>query len=340
MLIPHLIRFLLPPVILSQYNPTMVQAQTTRKLYNPFPGTEYLERGGYGHIFRLPNTVIVMKISHRIINGTADEDIRAAESLEILQRERTVYEALATKAPHPNIVQYFLSTDLAIFIKFEPDTLEKRLDRRFEVPISEERQFRWIVEMARAASWLESLDYFHGDMRPGNILLDAGEHVKVCDFGRAIERGCKIEVATYPFYRPGKSAVAGPAHEQFAIGSCIYNIRTGEVPYGQWKTPLEFKKMHEALVRGEYPPTGDDCILGLVVSSCWNARYGSMKDVENAIELAIGMPDREDSVSAHVSPLEHELCIQKCREFLIQHEQRASAEEQARLEIGDHTFNG
>ncbi|KAK7403725.1 hypothetical protein QQX98_010497 [Neonectria punicea] len=311
----------------------MVQAQAPRKLYNPFPGTEYLERGGYGHIFRLPNTVIVLKIPHRIINGTPHEDARAAESLEILRRERTVYEALATKAPHPNIVQYFLSTDLAIFIKFEPDTLEKRLYRRFVVPISEERQFRWIMEIARAASWLESLDYFHGDMRPANILLDVGEHVKICDFGRAIGRGCKIEVATYPFYRPDKSAVAGPAHEQFAIGSCIYNIRTGEVPYGQWKTPLEFKKMHEALVRGEYPPTGDDCTLGPVVSSCWNARHGSMKEVENAIKLAIGMLDREGSVSAHISPLEYDLCIQKCREFLIQHEQGAISMEQAQLKI-------
>lgn len=56
-------------------------------------------------------------------------------------------------------------------MKFVPDTLERRLSRRFETPISEGRQFRWAQEIASAASWLETLDYFHGDLRPENILL-------------------------------------------------------------------------------------------------------------------------------------------------------------------------
>ena len=294
----------------------MVQHQASRKLYNPFRGTTYLERGGYGHIFRLADSTIVVKISHRIVNGTAGEDARAAESLEILRRERVVYEALATKAPHPNIVQYFLSTDIAIFLKFEPETLERRLSRLSTMPVPEERQFRWIKEIASAASWLESFDYFHGDLRPENILLDAAEHVKICDFGRTVKQGCRIEVATYPFYRPGRNAVAGPANEQFAIGSCIYTIRTGEVPYGQWETTLEFKRMHEALVRGEYPQTGDDCILGHIVRSCWHSLYESMKDVEKAIEGAVGRLVEEDSVAVHLSLEEYDACMQKCREFL------------------------
>ncbi|KAK4149899.1 hypothetical protein C8A00DRAFT_46586 [Chaetomidium leptoderma] len=295
----------------------MARHSAQRKLFNPFRGTVYLNRGGYGHIFQLADTAIVVKIAHRIINSNADEEATAAENLEILRRERALYEALATKLPHPNIVQYFLSTDIAIFMKFEPDTLERRLSRRFATPIPEERQFCWIKEIASAASWLESLDYFHGDLRPENILLDETEHVKVCDFGRAQKRGCKVEVATYPFYRPGKNAVAGPAHEQFAIGSCIYTIRTGEVPYGQWETPEDFKKMCEALVRGKYPPTGDDGVLGHIVSSCWHSSYDSMADVEAAIERVVGMLCEEGS-AVRLSLEEHDLCVRNCQEFLAQ----------------------
>jgi serine/threonine protein kinase len=290
---------------------------TQRKLFNPFRGTVYLNRGGYGHIFRLADTAIVVKIAHRIINSTAGEEARAAENLEILRQERALYEALATKLSHPNIVQYFLSTDIAIFMKFEPGTLERRLSCRFTTPIPEERQFCWIKEIVSASSWLESLDYFHGDLRPENILLDETEHVKVCDFGRAQKRGCKVEVATYPFYRPDKNAVAGPAHEQFAIGSCIYTIRTGEVPYGHWETPEEFKKMYEALVRGKYPPTEDDRVLGHIVSSCWHSSYDSMEDVEAAIERVVGMLCEEGSV-VRLSPEEHDVCVRKCQEFLAQ----------------------
>jgi serine/threonine protein kinase len=257
----------------------VAQESGQSKLLNPFRGTVYLNHGGYGHIFRLPDTALVVKIAHRIVNGTAGEETRAAENLEILQRESAVYDAQATKPPHPIIVEYFLSTDIAIFMKFEPDNL-KRLSRRSANPIPEERQFRWITQIASAASWLDTLDYFHGDLRPENILLDEAEHVKVCDFGRAQKRGSKVEVATYPFYSPLKNAVAGPAHEQFAIGSCIYTIRTGEVPYGQLETPEQFRRMYDALVQGEYPPTEDDDVLGHVVSSCWLSTYDSMKEVE------------------------------------------------------------
>src|SRR6266699_2660680 len=130
----------------------MGRNQASRKLYNPFRGTEYLERGGYGYIFRLINTDIALKIPHRMTNSAPDEDARTVESLKVLRREKAVYEILG-RSPHPNIVQYFLGTDLAIFIKFEPDTLEKRLRRRFEVPIPEARQFRWVAEIARATSW-------------------------------------------------------------------------------------------------------------------------------------------------------------------------------------------
>jgi serine/threonine protein kinase len=129
-----------------------------------------------------------VRIAHCILNGDKSEEARAAESLEILRQERALYEALATKPQHPNIVQCFLSTDIAIFMKFEPDNLERRLNRRLVTPISQEQQFHWAKEI---------LDYFHGDLRSENILLDEAEHVKVCDFGRAQKRGCKIEVATY-----------------------------------------------------------------------------------------------------------------------------------------------
>ena len=203
-------------------------------------------------------------------------------------------------------------------MKFELDNLERRLSRRVAVPIPEERQFRWIKEIASATSWLESMGYFHGDLRPENILLDEAEHVKVCDFGRAQKRGCKVEVATYPFYRPGANVVAGPSHEQFAFGSCIYTIRTGQVPYGQWETPEEFKKMYGALVRGEFPPTGDDGILGAVVTSCWHSDYDSMEDVEAAIEQAVSSIICEESSVVSLPLEEHDLLVRKCREFLVQ----------------------
>lgn len=126
----------------------MAKTSTERKLYNPFRGTIYLNRGGYGHIFQLADTAIVVKIAHRILNGVTAKKARAAENLEILRQERALYEALATKPQHPNIVLHFLSTDIAIFKNLKPDTLERRLSRRFAALIPEKQQLCWIKEIA------------------------------------------------------------------------------------------------------------------------------------------------------------------------------------------------
>ena len=222
-------------------------ASGTKETFQSLPWVSMPHSRGYGHIFRLAETAIVVKIAHRIVNGSADDDARAAESLEILRRERALYERLATKPQHPNIAEYFLSTDVAIFIKFEPETLERRLSRRSAAPIPDDGN--------SAGSRRSQAP------RPGSralvtsmatcgrkFLLDQTQHVKICDFGGAQKPGCKVEVATCASYRPGIDVFAGPAHEQFAIGSCIYTIRTGEVPYGQWETHEQFKKMYDALV--------------------------------------------------------------------------------------------
>ena len=146
-----------------------------------------------------------------------------------------VYEAFLAEPYHPNIVQCFMSNSEAVFMMYEPDSLAKLLERqRFEHldPTPELLQFLWIRQLASVAAWLVELDYFHGDMQPANVLLEAADHVKVCDFERTTKRSLKIPAVTWPFYRPTEAGpiVAGPTNEQFSIGSCIYTIRSGGHP--------------------------------------------------------------------------------------------------------------
>ncbi|KAH7317666.1 kinase-like domain-containing protein [Rhexocercosporidium sp. MPI-PUGE-AT-0058] len=120
------------------------------------------------------------------------------------------------------------------------ESLQTRLKEQNERPITDQMQHRWIKQFASAAAWLEQLDYFHGDMRPGNILLDGSGHVKLCDFGNTTKRGEELPATTYPYYRlrvDRSSPLAGPASEQFAMGSCIYTIRTGHEPLDHLKRP-------------------------------------------------------------------------------------------------------
>lgn len=69
-----------------------------------------------------------------------------------------------------------------------------------DFPISLERQSQWIQQLARVIEWLERLGYTHGDLRPVNILLDAGDMTKVGDFDSKVRIGEPLLlVATAPF---------------------------------------------------------------------------------------------------------------------------------------------
>lgn len=82
--------------------------------------------------------------------------------------------------------------------------------------------------------WLERLGYAHGDLRPANILLYAGDTINVGDFGSTVRIGEPPLVATAPFCKLGvdyKAPLARDVSEQYAAGTCIYNIRTGHEPF-------------------------------------------------------------------------------------------------------------
>jgi serine/threonine protein kinase len=90
---------------------------------------------------------------------------------------------------------------------------------------------QWMRQVKSATAWLESRQYAHGNIRPGNLLLDSEDHLKLANFGSADKYGSDLEGGTPPYARWHSEEVAddgnslgimGPASEEFAIGSTIY----------------------------------------------------------------------------------------------------------------------
>jgi serine/threonine protein kinase len=191
--------------------------------WNPFSSTSFLH-GGRDGLLVIVSTNIVLKLPWRFEEDTYGTKYRKVKnSLKHFKSEKAMYEIINAR-PHPNILQSFLSTADGIFLPRMLESLDNRLKQQGKRPISEQEKYSWIVQISSAAAWLEHLDYFHGDLRPPNILLDAAGDVKICDFANMTRRGGKNPGATAPFYI---SDTAGLASEQFAIGSCIFAIFKG-----------------------------------------------------------------------------------------------------------------
>ena len=91
-----------------------------------------------------------------------------------------------------------------------------------------------------AAAGLERVRLAHGDICPGNMLLNAKYDLVLNDLDRAMEIGDEVAVFTEPYGRllkkdagaeAGTYGKAGAWVETFAIGSVYYTLLRGHEPY-------------------------------------------------------------------------------------------------------------
>ena len=147
---------------------------------------------------------------------------------------------------------------------------------------------RWMRQLCLAAAGLERVGLCHGDIRPGNMLLDANQDLKLCDLDRGMKIGKDIEVLTEPFGRllaEGESAGAGtygksgPQTEIFGIGSVYYTLLRGHEPYEteSWGKD-HFVILSEKFQKKEFPLLTDS-VGDTIVRKCWNAEYKSVSEL-------------------------------------------------------------
>lgn len=121
-------------------------------------------------------------------------------------------------------------------------TLQQKLDDEGPLSLSEVRQI--VPQLISGLRAFHRLDMLHQDLKPGNIMLSDEGVVKIIDFGSTriagiadvispIERKTLLGTREYtaPEYLLGEQA--GVQADQFALGSIIYNLLSGQLPYGK-----------------------------------------------------------------------------------------------------------
>ena len=142
---------------------------------------EFISRGAIGWVYRINNR-IALKYARE-------------PDAEEFARENSMFD-LFKKHPHcPHVVQSFLRLPNVNFLAFmSGGSLHDRLrshqirDGYFGKVLRVEKTEpvglveQWLRELSGAVVWLEALGYVHGDLRPSNLLLDGGDHLKLADF--------------------------------------------------------------------------------------------------------------------------------------------------------------
>ncbi|MDH3421334.1 MAG: serine/threonine protein kinase [Gammaproteobacteria bacterium] len=91
-------------------------------------------------------------------------------------------------------------------------------------------------DVVRSLAHVHGCGIVHGDVKPRNVLLDAGGHAKLIDFGLARDAGSTSRAGggtpAYQCSAQWQGAPADPAHDTHALAVMTYELLCGRLPFG------------------------------------------------------------------------------------------------------------
>ncbi|KAJ6470049.1 kinase-like domain-containing protein [Mycena vitilis] len=103
---------------------------------------------------------------------------------------------------HPNLVEFYGHIDGVGLVIQAVDGV--RLDTKIESrPFPPDAlKLKWANQLIRTVHHIHSFGLSHGDISPGNVIIDSDGDVKLIDFGRSALAGEDLYPASHPFTAP------------------------------------------------------------------------------------------------------------------------------------------
>jgi serine/threonine protein kinase len=252
--------------------------------------------GGMGEIYRATDAELGRDVAVKLMSERFAQD----DAL----RERFKREALAAArlSGNPNIVTIFdvgehAGRPMIVMEHLSGGSLERRI--RGRGPCSPAQVLEWLDEAADALDAAHDAGVVHRDVKPGNLLLDARDHVHVADFGIASAAGLEsftqtgtiLGTAGYlsPEQAGGDRATA--ASDRYALAVVAWELWTGRRPFesesptaeavAQMRDPVP--SIHDA---NPQLPVELDAVFRRALDKHPATRYGTAAELVGAMRAA------------------------------------------------------
>ena len=208
------------------------------------PGTEFaghrieslVGRGGMGVVYRARHLELDRVVALKVIAPELLEDPRI--------RERFVLEArTAASIEHPNIVplHYVGQEDGIAYLAMRfVDGADVRALVRQDGVLAPKRAAAIVTQAGAALDAIHAAGYVHRDVKPGNLLLAAGDHVYLTDFGLAkqvLTRSGATRsghwVGTLDYVAPEqiRGGRVDARADVYALGGVLHFMLTAHIPF-------------------------------------------------------------------------------------------------------------
>lgn len=186
-----------------------------------------LAQGGFGDVYSARDTIEGISVALKVPVRRVDE-----ESLAVFRRE----VRLANRLEHPNVLPIknadVINGTFAIAYPLGDETLEERLGRRMAVRTVLDVAEQMLAALAHA----HEHNIIHCDVKPDNMILFAGDRLRLTDFGiaKVAPRTVEASASGSLGYMAPEQAFGRPSarSDVFSAGLVIYRMLTGELP--QW----------------------------------------------------------------------------------------------------------
>src|SRR6476659_8852779 len=192
-----------------------------------------LGQGGMARVFLARDLKYEREVAVKVLRPDLAAEVGAARFLREIQ--------IAARLHHPHILPLYDSDqmdDLVFYVMpyVKGESVKQRIARERQLPVSDALQIA--REVADALSYAHGAGVVHRDIKPGNILLDAG-HAVVADFGIARAMGVGDTttghvVGTPAYMSPEQvedSQYLDARTDIYSLGCVLYEMLTGEAPF-------------------------------------------------------------------------------------------------------------
>ena len=225
-----------------------------RVLQSRYRIVEPIGTGGSSQVYLAQDTALNREVAIKVLDPAAAADGKL--------RQLFVKEARAlAQLSHPNIVAVYDvgEVDGLPFIVMEHlpgGSLKQRIERGGALRAGD--AVRIAVDVANGVNFAHGKGIIHADLKPSNILFDANDVAKVCDFG--IARNPKEDAdtpqlfATAMYVAPerveGKSATI--ASDVYGLGLVLYEMLVSKPPFTSTNASV---LLRDHVVRQPVPPS-------------------------------------------------------------------------------------
>ena len=234
--------------------PPMTELAVERVLDKRYKIVAPIGTGGSSQVYLAQDAALNREVAIKVLDAAAAADPAL--------RKMFVKEARALASlSHPSIVSVFDvgEVDGLPYIVMEHlpgGSLKQRIER--SGPLSVADAAAHAVEIANGLAFAHSRGIIHADLKPSNILFDAADHAKICDFGIARTPQEDADTpqlfATAMYVAPerveGKTATA--TSDVYGLGLLLYEMLVGRPPFVSANASV---LLRDHVVRMPVPPS-------------------------------------------------------------------------------------